>query len=61
MIMSNFEILRDFHEAKDKHKQIGILADLNVTTRAAIVDLLRDSGVDDRAISRRRKKEKKPC
>ena len=44
MLMSNGEIITEFRQAKDPAKQIGILADLNKTTKRAIVDILRANG-----------------
>ncbi len=45
MTMTNAEIVADYQQAKDKRAQIGILADLNQTDKAAIKDILRDAGV----------------
>ena len=44
MIMSNEEICREYRQAKDQHRQIGILADQNKATKAEIVEILRASG-----------------
>lgn len=44
MVMSNEEICREYRQAKDQHRQIGILADQNNTTKAEIVEILRASG-----------------
>lgn len=44
MLMSNGEIVTEYRQAKDPAKQIGILADLNKTTKRAIVDILRANG-----------------
>ena len=44
MIMSNEEICREYRQAKDQKKQIGILADQNKATKSAIVEILRASG-----------------
>ena len=46
LAMSEEEICRDFRTAKDKLKQVGILADLNMTSRARIVDVLLGNGVE---------------
>lgn len=42
--MTNEEICRDYRLAKQKVKQIGILADLNECTRKEIVEILKASG-----------------
>lgn len=44
MLMSNEEICREYRQAKDQHRQIGILADQNKATKAEIVEILRASG-----------------
>ena len=44
MVMSNEEICREYRQAKDQKKQIGILADQNKATKSAIVEILRASG-----------------
>lgn len=50
MEMTREDILRDFEAAKDKHKQIGILADLNQTTKENIVKILKEAGVDSNSL-----------
>lgn len=42
MVMSNEEIKREYNEAKDKKKQIGILAELNCCSKEEIKDILDD-------------------
>lgn len=44
MQMTKSEIVADYQAAKDPKKQIGILADLNQTTKAEIVSILREAG-----------------
>ena len=45
MQMSEFEILRDYKEAKDKAEQVKILADMNLCTQKEIVDFLKRHGI----------------
>lgn len=45
MIMTDKEIVRDYNQAKRKAEQIGILADLNCTSKANIRDILEANGV----------------
>ena len=58
------EIIREYREAKDPTQQIGILADLYVTTRKEIASLLAEHGyaVDKRLLAQppRKKPEAKP-
>ena len=42
--MSDYEIVRSYHEAKNKSKQIGILADLTLHSESDIVKILEDNG-----------------
>lgn len=42
--MTDFEIARSYHEAKNKPKQIGILADLTLQSEADIVKILEENG-----------------
>lgn len=42
--MSDNEIVRSYHEAKNKLKQIGILADLTLRSESEIVKILEDNG-----------------
>lgn len=42
MVMSKYEIKRDYNSAKDKKKQIIILADLNGCTAKEIKDIIED-------------------
>ena len=44
--MSKEEIKRDYHAAKDKNKQIGILADMNLCTKKEIKDIIEDKEKD---------------
>lgn len=42
--MSDYEIVRSYREAKNKSKQIGILADLTLHSENDIVKILEDNG-----------------
>lgn len=42
--MSDNEIVRSYHEAKNKSKQISILADLTLHSESDIVKILEDNG-----------------
>lgn len=44
MTMTNSEIVRDFKSAKNPWAQVEILADLNLCTKEAIVDILKNEG-----------------
>ena len=46
MMMSHEEIVRSYKNAKSKSKQIGILADLNATTKEEIKKILLIKGVE---------------
>ena len=46
MQMTDNEIVKSYKEAKEKKKQIGILADLNGCNRQEITAILRNNGVD---------------
>lgn len=48
--MTNEEILRSYRQAQDKEKQIEILSDLNLCSKARIVDILSDGGVDPKEL-----------
>lgn len=43
--MTHEEIIRNYRQAKNKKRQIQILADMNHTTKQAIRELLREAGV----------------
>ena len=62
MKMTEGEIIRDYAEAKDKNKQIGILADMNLVTKKEMAQWLADHGqqVDKRLLAGdpRKRKEK---
>lgn len=62
MQMTPGEILRSYKEAKDQKEQIQILADMNVTTKEHIVQILIEQGVDGRTLPhpRRPKKQEQP-
>ena len=53
MKMTEGEIIRDYAEAKDKNKQIGILADMNLVTKKEMAQWLADHGqqVDKRLLA----------
>jgi hypothetical protein len=69
MQMINSEIVRSYKEAKDKAKQITILADLNACTEEQIKIVLKAAGIDGRswagrqngAKNSRQKKETAPA
>ena len=44
MMMSEEEILKSYDEAQNKSQQIGILADLNVTDKKEIREILKNNG-----------------
>lgn len=44
MIMTNEEIVRDYRAAKNRTKQIGILADENMCSKREIVEILLEAG-----------------
>ena len=46
MKMSDFEILRDYREAKDKNEQVKILADMNLCTQKEVVEFLMKHGIN---------------
>ena len=45
MIWTNEEIVQSFHEAKDKTKQIQILAELTCSDPETIIEILEDANV----------------
>ena len=55
MVMTNEDIVRSWKEAKDRRAQIKILAELNVCSQEYIIEILKEGGVDPRALPRRRK------
>lgn len=52
MQMSNEEIVRSYRDAKNKAKQLGILAELNACDTQKIKDILIGSGMDYRRLPR---------
>ncbi len=54
MTMTDQEIVREYREAKTPLKQIGILADENQCSRAQIVDILLEAGMELPAVYRER-------
>lgn len=57
--MTHDEIVRNYREAKDKKKQIGILADLNECNEEKIISILKENGVNHRELPRTKKGEDK--
>ena len=58
MQMSNDEIVRNYREAKDKAKQLGILAELNACDEQKIKDILTEGGIDYRSFPRNKREKK---
>lgn len=56
LAMEKDEIVTMYRDAKDKKKQVEILADLNLCSQAEILDILKAGGVSHRALPRTRKK-----
>lgn len=54
------EIVRNFREAKDKPKQIRILADLNQCSIAEVQEILMNAGFSQEEVRSRKKKETPP-
>lgn len=54
MEMSKERILAEYRQAKDKKKQIGILADLNACDQNKIMEILKEMGVPHRELPRNR-------
>jgi hypothetical protein len=52
MEMTNPEILRSYQEAKNKREQVKILAQLNLCSQEAIVEILKEMGADGRQLPR---------
>ena len=57
--MTNGEIVADYKQAKDKKKQIAILADLNGCKEEDIREILKNGGIDGRSLPRQGEKKKK--
>lgn len=60
MEMTANEIVRSYKEAKDKKKQVGILAQLNLCTPEDIKKILIEGGVDWRELPRGKRTPKSP-
>ncbi len=58
MQMSNEEIVRSYRDAKNKAKQLGILAELNACDTQKIKDILIGSGMDYRRLPRGEREKK---
>ncbi|HIU80042.1 MAG TPA: hypothetical protein IAC67_03910 [Candidatus Coproplasma excrementipullorum] len=56
MEMSPEEIVRDYRTAKNKGKQVTILAELNGCTREDIIAVLSAGGINPKELPRSRKK-----
>lgn len=56
MIMKPEEIVKEFREAKDKTAQLTILADMNVTTKEEIAQVLMNAGIPEREIPMKSKR-----
>ncbi len=56
MDMTAAEILKNYREAKDKKRQVRILADMNVCTIDEIKAILIAGGIDKRELPRTRQK-----
>lgn len=54
MEMTNGEIITSYRQAKDKKKQIEVLADLNMCSKDEIVEILKEQGVPHRELPRNR-------
>ena len=52
LYMEPKDIVKSYKEAANKRKQIAILAQLNLCKESDILDVLRDNGVDHRALPR---------
>lgn len=50
MEMTNGEILRKYQQARDQKQQVKILADLNLCSRAKIIEILIEQGVDPKEL-----------
>jgi hypothetical protein len=57
MEMTNEEILRSYRLAKFPEEQIKILADLNVCSRARIVRILKEGGIDPKVLPKLTEKD----
>lgn len=60
MTMTNEEIVRDYLQARNKSKQIKVLADLNTVAPAEIRAVLAEAGVEGVAAPKRIVRRKKP-
>lgn len=60
MQMTPEEIVRDYLQARNKEKQIRILADMNLTTMAEIKRFLVENGVEGVVAPKLRGRRKKP-
>lgn len=58
MQMTSFDIVKSYREAKDKTKQVRILADLNACSKSEIIEILKSGGVSTKQLPRVRKNNK---
>lgn len=61
MTMTNEEIVRDYLQARNKSKQIKVLADLNTVTPAEIRAVLAEAGVEGIEAPKRIVRKRKPA
>ena len=57
MVMTNEEIIRHYRQAKDKNKDVEVLADLNLTSQDTIREILIEAGAMRRSFTRKPKDE----
>ena len=60
MEMTAHEIVRSYKEAKDKKKQVGILAQLNLCTPEDIKKILVEGGINWRELPRGKRTQSPP-
>ncbi len=60
MEMTAHEIVRSYKEAKDKKKQVGILAQLNLCTPEDIKKILVEGGINGRELPRGKRTQSPP-
>ena len=59
MEMTKADIRLSWEAAADKNKQIEVLADLNLVSKETIIDILKEQGVDQRKLPRKRTPKQK--
>ena len=55
-MMSEFEIVKSFNEAKKPTAQIKVLSELNCVSEDVIKNILLENGVDHRKLTRKKRK-----